>query len=66
MVYCIEMTLKEKIVAILEERSFEVKDGASKMNCIEAADFEQVALDFVEILNRDFGVEIDADAEEKN
>ena len=53
------MTLKEKIVAVLEERSFEVKDGASKMQAVESTDFEQIALDILEILARDHGLEIE-------
>jgi hypothetical protein len=51
------MTLKEKIVAVLEERSFEIRDGASKMQAIEATDFDQIALDIVEILSRDYDFE---------
>ena len=55
------MTLQEKIVAILTERSFEIRDGASKMSVVEATDFEQIALDILDILSRDHGFE----AEEK-
>lgn len=55
------MTLKEKIVAILEERSFETRDGASKAQVVESSDFEQIALDIIDILARDYGFE----AEEK-
>jgi hypothetical protein len=55
------MTFQEKIVAILTERSFEIRDGASKMAVVEATDFEQIALDIVEILSKDY----DFDPEEK-
>lgn len=55
------MDLKEKIVAILQERSFEIRDGASKMDVVEATDFEQIALDIIDILARDYSFE----AEEK-
>jgi hypothetical protein len=51
------MTLKEKIVAILEERSFEVKDGGSKIQCVDAVDFEQIALDILDILGKDYSFE---------
>ncbi len=53
------MTFKEKIVAILFERSFEFRDGASKMEVVESSDFEQIALDIVEILNKDYGIEVE-------
>jgi hypothetical protein len=55
------MTLKEQIVAILEERSFEIRDGASKMQVVDATDFEQIALDIVDLLSREY----DFDSEEK-
>ncbi len=55
------MTLKEKIVEILQERSFEIRDGASKMAVVEATDFEQIALDIIEVLSTDYNFE----AEEK-
>ncbi|MEZ4814375.1 MAG: hypothetical protein R3A80_04110 [Bdellovibrionota bacterium] len=48
------MTLTEKLVAILTERSFEMRDGASKMQVIEATDFEQIALDIQEVLKADY------------
>lgn len=48
------MTLKEKIVAILTERSFEMRDGASKMEVVEATDFEQIAMDIQEVLKNDY------------
>ena len=51
------MTLSEKIVAVLLERSFEIRDGASKMQAIESTDFEQIALDLIELLARDYGFE---------
>lgn len=51
------MTLKEKIIAILEERSFEIRDGVSKMQAVESNDFEQIAMDIVEILSRDYAFE---------
>ena len=53
------MNLKEQITAILQERSFEIRDGASKMEVVEATDFEQIALDIIEVLARDYGVEVD-------
>lgn len=48
------MTLKEKIVAILGERSYEMKDGGSKTEVVEAADFEQIAMDIQEVLKNDY------------
>ncbi|MBP7844997.1 MAG: hypothetical protein KA116_09280 [Proteobacteria bacterium] len=51
------MSFQEKVVEILQERSFEIHDGASKMNVIEASDFEQIALDLVELLNVEYGVD---------
>jgi len=51
------MTLKEQIVAVLQERSFAIRDGATKMDVVEATDFEQIALDIVELLARDHGFE---------
>lgn len=48
------MTLKEKIVAILTERSFEMRDGTSKMEVVEATDFEQIAMDIQEVLKNDY------------
>lgn len=53
------MTFKEKIVEILQERSFEIRDGASKMEVVEATDFEQLALDIVEVLAKDYNVELE-------
>lgn len=53
------MTLVEKIVAVLEERSFETRDGASKMRAVESTDFEQIAMDIIEILQRDYGFEVE-------
>jgi len=53
------MTFQEKIVAILQERSFEIRDGGSKMNVVEATDFEQIALDIVEVLAKDYEFEPD-------
>lgn len=49
------MTLAEKIVAVLQERSFEIRDGASKMQAVESTDFEQIALDVIDILSKDYG-----------
>lgn len=51
------MTLKEKIEAVLQERSFELRDGASKMDVVESNDFEQIALDIIEVLSRDYSFE---------
>lgn len=53
------MTLQEKIVAILQERSFEIRDGASKMEVVESTDFEQIALDVIEILSKDYSIELE-------
>ncbi len=51
------MTLKEKIVAILEERSFETRDGGSKIKVVDASDFDQIALDILETLSQDYSFE---------
>ncbi|MEO5668997.1 MAG: hypothetical protein ABIR96_13130 [Bdellovibrionota bacterium] len=51
------MTFQEQVVAILQERSFEIRDGASKMEVIEATDFEQIAMDITELLSREYGLE---------
>jgi hypothetical protein len=51
------MSLKDQIVTILTERSFEIRDGASKMEVVEATDFEQIALDLIELLAREYGFE---------
>ncbi len=53
------MTFKEKVVEILQERSFEIRDGASKMEVVEATDFEQIALDIIEVLSKDHNIEIE-------
>lgn len=53
------MTFKEKVVEILQERSFEIRDGASKMEVVEATDFEQIAMDIIEVLAKDHSVEIE-------
>lgn len=53
------MTLKDKIVAILEERSFETRDGGQKTKVIDASDFEQIALDILETLSQDYSFEPD-------
>jgi hypothetical protein len=53
------MTLQEKIVAILQARSFEIRDGASKMEVVEATDFEQISLDILETLLKDYSFEPD-------
>ncbi len=53
------MTFKEKVVEILQERSFEIRDGASKMEVVEATDFEQIALDIIEVLGKDHAIEIE-------
>jgi hypothetical protein len=53
------MSLKEQIVAILQERSFEIRDGGSKMEVVEATDFEQIALDLVELLSKEYSFEAD-------
>jgi ribose 5-phosphate isomerase RpiB len=54
-----DMNLKEKIVAILQERSFEIRDAGSKMSVVEETDFEQIALDVIELLARDYSFEAD-------
>ena len=51
------MTFQEKIVAILTERSFEIRDGGSKMNVVESTDFDQIALDVLDILSKDYSFE---------
>jgi hypothetical protein len=51
------MTLKEKVVAILIERSFEARDGTSKMEVVESVDFDQIALDILEVLKNDYNFE---------
>lgn len=51
------MTFQEQVVTILQERSFEIHDGASKMDVVEATDFEQIALDIIELLSREYGFE---------
>jgi hypothetical protein len=51
------MTLQEHIVAILQERSFEIRDGASKDDVVISTDFEQIALDIIEVLAREYGFE---------
>ena len=51
------MTLKEKVVAILIERSFETRDGSSKMEVIESVDFDQIAMDILEVLKNDYNFE---------
>ena len=56
------MDLKEKIVAILQERSFEIDDAASKLQVIDQTDFEQIALDIIEVLSRDYSFEADETA----
>ena len=53
----LSMTFKEKVVEILQERSFEIRDGASKMQVVEGTDFEQIALDILEILSTDYNFE---------
>jgi galactitol-specific phosphotransferase system IIB component len=53
------MTIKEKIEAVLRERSFEIHDGALKMDVVESNDYEQIALDIIEILVRDHGLEVE-------
>ena len=51
------MTFKEKVVAILTERSFEVRDGTSKMEVVESVDFDQIALDISDVLKNDYNFE---------
>ena len=53
------MTLKEKVVAILTERSFEVRDGYSKMEVIESVDFDQIAMDILDVLKNDYNFELE-------
>jgi hypothetical protein len=53
------MSFQQKVVEILQERSFEIHDGASKMDVVEASDFEQIALDIIEILNNEYNVDPD-------
>ena len=53
------MTLKEKFVAILTERSFEVRDGSSKMEVIESVDFDQIAMDILDVLKNDYNFELE-------
>ena len=48
------MTLKEKIVAILTERAYELKDGGTKTQVVEEADFDQIAMDIQEVLKNDY------------
>lgn len=55
----LDMTFNEKVVQILTERSFELHDGASKLQAIESADFEQIAMDIIEMITRDYGIEIE-------
>ena len=57
------MTFKEKVVEILQERSFELRDGGSKMAVVEATDFEQIAMDIIEILNTDYSFDPEEKAE---
>jgi hypothetical protein len=54
------MTFQEQVVAILQERSFEIHDGATKMDVIEGTDFEQIALDLIELLSREYGFDPEA------
>ncbi len=51
------MTFQEQVVAILQERSFELRDGATKNDVVESTDFEQIALDILELLAREYGFE---------
>ncbi len=51
------MSLKDQIVVILQERSFEIRDGASKMEVVEATDFEQIAMDILDLLAKEHGFE---------
>lgn len=53
------MDFKEKVVSILRERSFEIRDGATKMNVVEETDFEQVSFDIVDLLVKDYGFDPD-------
>ncbi len=53
------MTAKEMIVAILQERSFEIREGSTKMEVVEATDFEQIALDILELLSKEFSFDPD-------
>lgn len=53
------MTFNEKVVQILNERSFEMRDGSSKLQAIESTDFEQIAMDILDLLQKDYGFEID-------
>jgi hypothetical protein len=54
------MTFQEQVIAILQERTFEIRDGATKMDVIEATDFEQVALDLAELLAREYNFDPEA------
>jgi len=51
------MTLKEKIEAVLNERSFEIHDGPTRMDVVDSVDFEKIALDLIEILTKDYNVD---------
>ncbi len=53
------MTFRDKVVAILTERSFEIRDGASKMEVVEATDFEQLAMDIQDLLKNDYNLDPD-------
>jgi len=53
------MTFKEKVAQILRERSFEIRDGASKMDVVDATDFEQIALDISELLLQEYSFDPD-------
>jgi hypothetical protein len=53
------MSFQQKVVDILQERSFEIHDGPSKMDVVEASDFEQIALDIIELLNNEYNTDPD-------
>jgi len=37
------MTFRERVIEILTQRSSEIYDGATKLDVIDSADFEQIA-----------------------
>lgn len=53
------MTFRERVTEILTQRSSEIYDGATKLDVIDSADFEQIAMDLEELLKTEYSFEIE-------
>ncbi len=55
------MNFRERVIEILAQRASEIYDGATKLEVIDSADFEQIAMDLEELLRSEYSFEAPTD-----